>query len=215
MKRHHSRGFGLLEIILVFAIVIGAGAVTFEVFKSASASAQAADESDRLNAIAASITGSALGIAHNYDPMGGASPGMNTTNSAIGGSFLQKYYTSTANGGSTNQWGGSVLIGSFPYAASLNQAAGSLFVIQTSNVPQDVCPKLLAALASNSQFFGVVMTSTGTSSFGWISLKNKQAALYSGYTTNMENPSFGDYANACDNMYAFAGNRMSIAIMGQ
>jgi type II secretory pathway pseudopilin PulG len=49
------RGFGLLEVIVVFALVIGAAAVVFTVFSSSSASAEAAGQSEAMNAVVANI----------------------------------------------------------------------------------------------------------------------------------------------------------------
>lgn len=52
LPRKHS-GFGLLEVILVFAIVIGAAAVVFSVYQSA----QPAAEADRAVSYASTISG--------------------------------------------------------------------------------------------------------------------------------------------------------------
>lgn len=60
------RAFGLLEVILVFAIIIGAAASTFAVFTPANASAKASDTAARANTIIANLRGSSWGLAHDY-----------------------------------------------------------------------------------------------------------------------------------------------------
>lgn len=45
-RRFRIKGFGLLEVILVFAIVIGAAAIVFNVFSSSQSSSAASNEAD-------------------------------------------------------------------------------------------------------------------------------------------------------------------------
>jgi type II secretory pathway pseudopilin PulG len=52
MKRHR-KGFGLLEIILVFAIIIGAGAIVFSVFSNAQDKALVSHGVDQMNLVVA------------------------------------------------------------------------------------------------------------------------------------------------------------------
>jgi type II secretory pathway pseudopilin PulG len=60
------RGFGLLEVIVVFALVIGAAAVTFTVFTSANASSSASALTDDLKLVASNLRSSPWGLAHDY-----------------------------------------------------------------------------------------------------------------------------------------------------
>lgn len=62
-----KKGFGLLEVILVFAIVIGAAAVTFTVFSSSNASAEAANQTEAMNVVVANIR--ALHPNHDYSDL--------------------------------------------------------------------------------------------------------------------------------------------------
>lgn len=50
-----KKGFGLLEVIVVFALVIGAAAVVFTVFSSSNASAEAANQTEAMNVVVANI----------------------------------------------------------------------------------------------------------------------------------------------------------------
>lgn len=78
LHRRKSRAFGLLEVILVFAIVIGAAAVVFTVFSSSNGSAQADRVVEETNMIAANIRTSPWGMNHDYStlPNGQFIPGI-------------------------------------------------------------------------------------------------------------------------------------------
>ncbi|BFI94991.1 MAG: hypothetical protein RSP_05010 [Rhodanobacter sp.] len=60
------RGFGLLEVILVFAIVIGAAAVVFTVFGFAHASSEASNIVDETNLIAGNLRTSPWAMSHDF-----------------------------------------------------------------------------------------------------------------------------------------------------
>ena len=81
LNLHHYRrrqGFGLLEVILVFALIIGVAALTFSVFTGANGSAQANRVVQETNLIAANIRTSPWGMNHNYAslPYGQFVPGI-------------------------------------------------------------------------------------------------------------------------------------------
>ena len=122
-----SRGFGLLEVILVFAIVIGAAAVVFTVFQSAKPSADAANEATNLTTMAANVKGAYNG---NY--------------SLISASNLikAKMIPSSMVSGSTikNQWGTVMLgrVGGGDYRH---------FQVTYSGIPSEVCSKLISGVA--------------------------------------------------------------------
>ena len=63
------KGFGLLEVILVFALVIAAAAGTFAVFQSANASSNASTVTEQVNAVIANMRTSPWGMAHDYSSM--------------------------------------------------------------------------------------------------------------------------------------------------
>lgn len=58
--KRRSRAFGLLEVILVFAVVIGAAAAVFSVYQSARASSDASALVDQASMLAANLRSSAL-----------------------------------------------------------------------------------------------------------------------------------------------------------
>ena len=66
LHRRKSRAFGLLEVILVFAIVIGAAAVVFTEFGFAHASSEASNLVDETNVIAANLRSSPWGVSHDF-----------------------------------------------------------------------------------------------------------------------------------------------------
>lgn len=70
--KSRSKAFGLLEVILVFAIVIAAAAVVFTVFGFANASSESATIVDETNLIAANLRASPWGIAHNFSNIPGS-----------------------------------------------------------------------------------------------------------------------------------------------
>jgi len=62
--RARSAGFGLLEVILVFAVILGAAGVIFSVFHSAQVSAQASSETQFVRT--ASADAHSVFLNHNY-----------------------------------------------------------------------------------------------------------------------------------------------------
>jgi type II secretory pathway pseudopilin PulG len=215
--RVRHRGFGLLEIILVFALIIGASAIVFTVYTSAQSSADATHEAERLEAIAASLTGSSLGIQHNYSPLGSGYPGGGFTNTAIGAGFLKGYYTvNPSSQAATNQWGGQVTVTTFEDGWLFGMPTGALYEIEDDGIDPAVCPKLMATLAAQSPFYGVASTVPGSSSYSWIALQNPTVAQAEGLAGNMASPSFGTFAAICQNMYNFAGpGKLGIVVMGR
>lgn len=55
LTRRARKGFGLLEVILVFALVIGAGAVVFSVYQSAQARAEIAHDRELMSTLAGNL----------------------------------------------------------------------------------------------------------------------------------------------------------------
>ncbi|KRE90863.1 hypothetical protein ASG87_01620 [Frateuria sp. Soil773] len=139
MKRR-SRAFGLLEVILVFAIVIGAAAVTFTVFSSASASSGAAKTADQLNLLAANLRASPFGLAHDYTGL--------SNDSALKGAIFPANLL--VDGKPNTDYG---LIQTAPWYKSKAQ-----FDININNIPQAgaECTKLLMALG-NSGYDDVIV----------------------------------------------------------
>lgn len=71
LTKHRTRAFGLLEIILVFAIVIGAAAVVFTAFGFAHASSEGAAIVDETNLVSANLRASPWGAAHDFTQIPG------------------------------------------------------------------------------------------------------------------------------------------------
>lgn len=132
LTKRRSRAFGLLEVILVFAIVIGAAAVTFTVFSFANGASGASNTADQLNLMAANMRSSPFGLAHNYT-------GLSTT-SAVQAQIIPPGLI--VNGVPTTAYGP---IQVAPWYQSSNQ-----FDININGVPQEgaECTKLLTALGN-------------------------------------------------------------------
>jgi type II secretory pathway pseudopilin PulG len=125
------RGFGLLEVILVFAIVIGAAAVIFTVFSSAGAAADADTETNDAQVIAANLKGM-YGEHPKYD-------GLTRTVAIQTKAIPQKMITGTTT--AMSLWGP---IDVYQAAAYLPQQE---FAIGFSNVPSSVCLKFVLGIA--------------------------------------------------------------------
>lgn len=206
-----SRGFGLLEIILVFAVILGAGAAVFAVFRSAQASAQASDANDRLSALVGNLRAT-MGVNHDYSSLSDAYSTASAFNTAAAASLLQKIYTvSGTNHTATAPDGSTITVNAWRDSFTVGRPAGSMFLITISNIPQDSCAKFLAAVVGNgSAFAGVAITGPASNSYSWIALQNTAAATQQGYTHNMASPSFGNYAAQCDFQAQLNG---SVALM--
>lgn len=126
-----SKGFGLLEVILVFAIVIGAAAVVFTVFQSARPSANAANEASNLSTIATNLK-STFGISHNYARL-------DTQQANFAGAIPKSMAVGTT--AAESQWG-PVTIGGKAATAT----KPSTFGVTYTSVPSDTCFKLVAGV---------------------------------------------------------------------
>jgi type II secretory pathway pseudopilin PulG len=124
-----SRAFGLLEVILVFAIVIGAAAVTFTVFSSANGSAEAANQAEAMSAVVANIQ--ALHPNHDYSAL--------TAEVTANPKAIFPASMLDADGTPHNGWG---TIWAGPYYLNTRQ-----FDINFNNVPAESCAKFVTALA--------------------------------------------------------------------
>lgn len=71
VTKTQRRGFGLLEVILVFAIVIGAAAAVFTVFGYAKGSSDAQAITEETNLVAANLRASPWGIQHDFSTIPG------------------------------------------------------------------------------------------------------------------------------------------------
>lgn len=127
--KRRSRAFGLLEVILVFAIVIGAAAVTFTVFSSANGSAEAADQAEAMSAVIANIQAQ----HQNYD--------YSALNAEVTANPWAFFPPSMIDGNVPHNAWGPILAG--PYFRNHHQ-----FDLNFNNVPAEACAKFVTALAS-------------------------------------------------------------------
>lgn len=135
-----QRGFGLFEIMLVLALVIGAGAITFGVFSSAQKSGEAANEIVLLSTIAANVK-SVYGVRHDYSTL--------STSAAIRAKVIPK--TMIQGTKIYNQWGYAITLGPDPEDSSR-------FRIAYGKVPPENCSKFISGLAP---FFDDITIATG------------------------------------------------------
>jgi type II secretory pathway pseudopilin PulG len=195
-----SRGFGLFEIMLVFAILLGASAIVFAMYQSAQASASAADDNERLNALISNLR-ALSGPNHQYTFLPGAySPGTAYNDpgnmSAFGKLYTIKGAVASAPDGST------LTVSDWSYDFEIGDPIGGDFFVTVTNIPQNVCPKLLAAVVGNgSAYSGVALGNSGYSNgYSWIAMNNTSESQTEGYG-NISSPGFGTYASLCGFIY--------------
>ena len=121
-------GFGLLEMILVFILVIGAAAVVFTMFGSAKPSAEASNESQELSTLAANLQGT-FGLGRDYSNL--------TDASAINAKAVPENMVSGTS--VINGWGGALTLGP---GANKTQ-----FSIEYVGIPAAACVKFVTAAA--------------------------------------------------------------------
>lgn len=146
--RQQWAGFGLLEVILVFALVIGAAAITFTAFQSARPSADSDRATSDLTVLAANIKG--------VYAAGGNYSGIDTTG-LIRNGLVPNVMIDADKTGLVGTWEGSVVV--TPEAASL----GRRFVIAYQGIPADACTKFILGAAP---YFEDVSLSTSASDPG-------------------------------------------------
>lgn len=133
LVRSRTKGFGLLEIILVIALVIAAGAVVFTVFGSAQPSSEASHATEDLTVLAADIK-SAYAVGHDYAAVN--TPGL------IKNKLVPASMVNGAGTGLVGLWDGqSVSI--VPETASPSLR----FVIVYEGIPADACVKFIQGAA--------------------------------------------------------------------
>lgn len=149
LTQRRSRAFGLLEVILVFAIVIGAAAVTFTIFDSSSASANAAALTDEMTLVTANLRASPYGLAHDYTNL--------TSDSAVKAGVFPK--SMVVNGVPMTPYG--------PISVSESYVTPQQFDININYVPDSgaQCTKLMSALGA-AGFDQILMAGSGPEDSG-------------------------------------------------
>lgn len=126
LKGRTSRGFGLLEVILVFAIVIGAAAVTFSVYQSAKPTADIANAVAKMTTITGNLK-STFGVNHSYRGI--------STQLAIQAQAIPADMVTDATH-AHSQWG----------SLNVYMTSNTQFALVYANVPSDACTKLVMAI---------------------------------------------------------------------
>lgn len=129
-SRRLLRGFGLLEVILVFALVIGAAAIVFTVYQSTRPSEEANRATASLTVLAANIKG-AYASGGNYSGISG--------NLLIKSGLVPKELIAASGTELQGIW-------SLPITVSPDASARH-FVITYEGIPADVCAKMILGAA--------------------------------------------------------------------
>lgn len=145
MQRPQS-GFGLLEVILVTALVLVAGAIVFAVFESARPSSQASTEVTKLSTLATNLKG-AYGINHDYS-------GLSVESVIDNHQLLPDMINTTTT--AKSQWGAVELT-----PAAINGNINRGFQIVYRDVPTNACLKFV--LGAAPLFPSGIAVGTGTS----------------------------------------------------
>lgn len=125
-------GFGLLEIILVIALVIVAGAITFAMFESARPSSQVSSEVSKISTLATNLK-AAYGINHDYSglTLAGAIQSLQVPQDMVASPTTAK-----------SLWGAVDLA-----PTTVSGVANHGFLITLHSVPPEACLKLVQGAA--------------------------------------------------------------------
>lgn len=148
-----SRGFSLIELLLVLAIVAALAVAAFIVYPRVQAGRNAAFEAQTLASIQATVR--ALFTTGNY------------TNVSMDIPLRATFFPAHMVNGTTiqNQWGGTASIGASTSAGYYpgDGVRARYFRITYTQVPTDVCIRLAGAAAQN---FGTIMINTDPADTG-------------------------------------------------
>lgn len=142
-RRHLRAGFGLLETILVFAIVIGAGTIVFSVFRAASAGSNSSEAVDQVKLVISNLQ--SLNVQ--YRATGQSVYPMVPMGNPEGAALRQQVFQGMTPAGVDHNgwpayqgvWGGS-LVSVLPNGTRQWQ-------VQYSNVDADSCPRFVMGVA--------------------------------------------------------------------
>jgi type II secretory pathway pseudopilin PulG len=145
-------GFGLLEVILVFAIVIGAAAVVFSVFQSAQPSAEVDAEINRTTTIIGNLR-SVFSPQHVYT---GLTNTLAIQAKAVPSDMIDPAHPAT---GIQSQWG-TVTLGPSTCASISN----GCIMLTYASVPAEACMKYASGILPAIPNAYVFINNVGTSS---------------------------------------------------
>lgn len=142
-----NKGFSLIELIIVLAVVGVAIAAVFRGIPAIQASRDANSESQNLSNIVASIDGF-YASSNSYT---GLTTAMAICAKAVPQAMVTAAATCTANpptgGAASNTWGGTVAI--VPVTYGVGAVANNAFTVTYNSVPSDACIKFAAQAAPN------------------------------------------------------------------
>ncbi len=140
LNRTTKKGFSLLEVILVLAVIAGAAVAVFMAYESAKPSSDAANEDANLTTLTTNLKAT-LGISGNYTGLANAT-----------GVQLKVFPSDMVSGATVAGAWGTVAIsaeaGTDPGVSSPCTVANRCFMVTYSNVPQAACAKFVTGVAS-------------------------------------------------------------------
>lgn len=140
MKQMAKKGFSMVELLLVFAIILGAAIIVFVAYPKAQDSQLATQEQQNLATIQAGVKNLYSG-ANSY---GGANP--ITTATVVQSNVVPQNMIIPGTDTMSNKWNGQVTVAS---ATSTGGIAGDAFSITYNNVPVTPCVKLVTSAGLN------------------------------------------------------------------
>lgn len=165
ISNHSSRGFSLVELLLVLAIVAALAVAAFLVYPRVRAAQIAEDEAKMLTAAQASIR--ALFPLNRYNSL--------TATVALDSGAIPAHLAK-GDGTIENRWGGYILVTHAQDDGQMSTVTGPrrYFRFLYSQVPTDVCIRLVGAASKN---FGLIRVShTGVGYSYWDTVQNLYAA---------------------------------------
>lgn len=145
--RPRANGFGLLEVILVFALVIAAGALVLSMFGSAQPSSEASRATTNLTVLAGDVK-SLYAVGHDYSTI--------STQNLIDSRLVPADMVNAAGTGLQGEWADQ------PVSLRPETAAPSLrFVIVYEGVPPEACLKFIQGAAPYFEKVDVGTSPTG------------------------------------------------------
>lgn len=173
MDYQRQKGFSLIELMLVLAVMAALSVAAFFIYSKVQVARTANQTAQTLVQAQATLKG--VFVSERYDEL--------TTAVAIAGKFFPPQMTSSPTT-LKNQWDGAVIInGSGPSGAPMASGAARHFAITYEAVPDDICKRLVPAAAQN---FGRVSIGT-TTVFDQLTQEKKdinEAAVVSACTGN-------------------------------
>lgn len=154
-----SHGFGLLEVIVVLALLIGASAIVFTVFKSAEANAETSEAVDQVQQVASNLRGlRAMSPGSNADGSVYLLANAPTTAGVAIRQMVFKGMTPVLNTSNPSwptyqgAWGGSSLILTQATMVPGGNAQNDYWALMYTNVDAASCPRFVMGVAPSVDY---------------------------------------------------------------